>query len=302
MMRARVEFLFRKFWTRIRLLVLLPLALGSASDTWAQEGRSFLWEVTSPRGTGFLLGSLHLARPEIYPLSERILKHYAESGTLAVEADVTSMGPAMQELLAASAHYSEGDGLSRRLRPETLNRLHDAGVDIAVVDRVRPWYLAMSLQLGTLGELGFEQRYGVDLHFLNRAKQEGKRIVELEGIELQMEMLIGLAEMDEDLFIDYTLEDLSTTREEAERLFQAWLSGDDGYVDRLITRTFLRNPAFEPLYDKLFLQRNRQMAERVLEMIDRGERPFVIVGAGHLVGKGSIPELLSEMGLIVQRK
>jgi uncharacterized protein len=300
-MRARLQALLRKL-CRGKVLVLLPLALGSASGTWAGEGSTFLWEVSSPRGKAHLLGSLHLARQEIYPLGERILEAFQQSDLLAVEADVTSMGNRMQELLGAQAFYPEGEALSRRLKPETLSRMRDAGVDIAAVDRMRPWYLAMSLQINILGELGYEQRHGVDLHFLHKAQACGKRVVELEGVERQMALLTQLADGNEDLFLDFTMEELGTTRAEAERLFHAWRTGDIEYVERLITRTFLRNPGFEPLYETLFLKRNREMAERVREMIERGERPFVIVGAGHLVGRGSVLENLSAMGFTVQRQ
>jgi uncharacterized protein len=36
-------------------------------------------------------------------------------------------------------------------------------------------------------------------------------------------------------------------------------------------------------------------------MIDRGEKPFVAVGAGHLAGKGGVPALLSTNGYVVER-
>jgi uncharacterized protein len=260
---------------------------------------AFLWEVSSRHGRAFLLGSLHLARPEIYPLKGRILESFQLCNVLAVEADVSS--PRGQELLEALSHYPEGQRLSRRLRPETLARLRGAGVDMETVDHMRPWYLAMSLQLRMLGELGFEQRYGIDLHFLNRAGEQGKRVVELEGLELQTRMLDELAGGDEDLLLEHALEELTATRAEAEPLFQAWLSGDIRHVEDLISRTFLRNPAFQPLHEKLIVERNKRMAGLVREMIERGDRPFVIVGAGHLVGRESLVELLSAMGFAVDR-
>ena len=262
---------------------------------------TFLWEVSSAKGKAHLLGSLHLARPEIYPLDERIEEAFRASDVLAVEADVAGMGGRIRELLSRWSHYADGETLSRRLAPETLRKLQGAGVDIATVDRMRPWYLAMTLQLKLLNELGFEQHLGIDLHFLSRAGRAGMRIVELEGVERQVQLLSRLTD-GEELFLDYILEELDATRQQAEQLFRAWLNGDATAVEELIGRTFLHHPEFTPLHELLFLERNRDMAERVHELMERGERPFAVMGAGHLVGRGSVPELLSAMACMVRQR
>ena len=40
---------------------------------------------------------------------------------------------------------------------------------------------------------------------------------------------------------------------------------------------------------------------RIADMIDKGERPFVAVGAGHVAGAGGVPALLAKMGYKVTR-
>jgi uncharacterized protein len=285
-----------------KALLLLPLALGGAADASAGHSAGFLWEISSPGGKGYLLGSLHLAGPEIYPLSGRILDAYGRCAVLAVEADVTGAGAEVQELLSASAHYPPGESLSSHISPRTLERLRESGVDVASVEHMRPWYLGMTLQLKLFEELGFGQRYGIDVHFLERARREGRRIVELEGLGRQMEMLVALDQENEDLFLDYALEDMERTRTEASGLIQAWLRGDERHVERLLARTFQADPGFGRLRERLILERNREMAIRIKDLVAEANGVFVIVGAGHLVGEDALPELLTGMGFKVERK
>jgi uncharacterized protein len=292
--------LLSRIWGKA--LLLLPLAPGGAADASAGHGAGFLWEISSPEGRGYLLGSLHVAGPEIYPLSGRILEAYDRCAVLAVEADVTGAGSEVQELLSANANYPLGESLSRHVSPRTLDRLRESGVDVESVEHMRPWYLGMTLQLKLFEELGYGQRYGIDVHFLERARSEGRRIVELEGLKNQMELLVDLDHENEDLFLDYALEDIERTRTEARGLFQAWLRGDEGHVERLLARTFQSDPGFGRLRERLILQRNREMAISIRELVAEGNGVFVIVGAGHLVGEGALPELLTGMGFKVERK
>jgi uncharacterized protein YbaP (TraB family) len=48
-------------------------------------------------------------------------------------------------------------------------------------------------------------------------------------------------------------------------------------------------------------QRNRQMADKIEEIVRGGSPSFVAVGAFHLVGKDGIVELLRRRGLAVRQ-
>jgi uncharacterized protein YbaP (TraB family) len=51
----------------------------------------------------------------------------------------------------------------------------------------------------------------------------------------------------------------------------------------------------------LVAQRNRAMAQRIAERMSKPGRGFVVVGAMHLAGPGSIPELLRAAGFSVRQ-
>ena len=51
--------------------------------------------------------------------------------------------------------------------------------------------------------------------------------------------------------------------------------------------------------DRLLLDRNRRMFERMLPLVQRGNA-FIAVGAGHLVGEDGLLRLLERRGFRVQ--
>jgi len=62
------------------------------------------------------------------------------------------------------------------------------------------------------------------------------------------------------------------------------------------------DPGLTPIYEKLVDERNKIMAGKVQEYLDATDGSyFVVVGAGHLVGKTGIVQLLREKGYSVEQ-
>ena len=57
---------------------------------------------------------------------------------------------------------------------------------------------------------------------------------------------------------------------------------------------------YPELFDVLVVSRNRAWAERIQEMIHADQPAIVVVGAGHLVGAGAIPQLLAVRGITIR--
>ena len=96
------------------------------------------------------------------------------------------------------------------------------------VHALKPHLLAMTLTMLEVQRLGYEPALGLDLHFAQRAKREGKPIVELESMAQQMDLFEALpAEVQEDM-LRAALEALDdgSLQTELERLVSAWRSGD----------------------------------------------------------------------------
>src|SRR5262245_18559517 len=103
---------FRK--SAVSILLVLS-AVARLTTAHAQSGRAFMWVAQSNTATGYLLGSLHAAQKDLYPLDQRIENAFAKSHTLVVEVDESEMGPQVQLQLAAKGMYPLGDTLDKHI-------------------------------------------------------------------------------------------------------------------------------------------------------------------------------------------
>lgn len=75
------------------VLILCLVLAASCSPTTEPDIQpiSFLWKVSSDVNTVYILGSVHIARADLYPLDEVIEDAYDRSKNLVVEIDDSKM-------------------------------------------------------------------------------------------------------------------------------------------------------------------------------------------------------------------
>jgi uncharacterized protein len=293
----------------VRALALGALCLVLVSSAAAPHpvaaSKHFLWSVRAGGGTVYLLGSVHLVKPDLYPLDAVIEEAFARSDTLEVEVNAADLDATRRNALIKQYGFYRGDDtLKGALSPETYAgldaRFAKLGVDMERFAKMRPWLVALALQMMELQRLGFDPQYGIDLHFINQAKGR-KTIGELETFDSQMRLLSGLSDRDQELFLRYTLADLDLVAGEMDRLMTAWRRGDVATFRAVILKERSRYPEFEPIYRKLIDERNRMMFERIETLLNTPGTYFVVVGSGHLVGEGSVNDLLRRKGYEVDQ-
>lgn len=101
------------------LLLLAQGALGAAQD------KAFFWEVLGKNATVYLLGSVHFANPDFYPLNAGIERAFAESDNLVVEVDIASPGARAAQLIMAWGSYPPGESIEDHLSPRTYQQLSE---------------------------------------------------------------------------------------------------------------------------------------------------------------------------------
>ncbi len=77
---------------RIRITLAATLALAwmhAAAIGQEAQGKCFLWKVTSKKATVYLLGSIHLCDPSMYPLDPTIVGAFERSDALVLEIDLS---------------------------------------------------------------------------------------------------------------------------------------------------------------------------------------------------------------------
>jgi hypothetical protein len=140
----------------------------------------------------------------------------------------------------------------------------------------------------------------VDYHFLARA-QGKKRILELESLDDQLNLLSGFSDKEQERFLLYTLKTLSSMDSQVGSMVRAWASGDAQAMESILSEASQLDASLAPIVGKLFDERNMRMTSKIEGYLNSNGSYFVIVGAGHLVGKRGIVELLKNKGYGVEQ-
>ncbi|WP_444923006.1 TraB/GumN family protein [Microbulbifer sp. DLAB2-AF] len=295
--------MFQRYFTRSIALVLI-LFVGTASAAETDQG--IFWKATKEDKTVYLLGSIHLATEDYYPMRSQIERAYAQSDAVAVEADILAAESDMliqQKIMMESVYQGERslrDDLPADLYKKLQAWMHKRNMPEAMFIRQRPAIAMISMSMIEMQAQGLNPELGIDRHFLSKAKKDGKPVLELEGILQQFQLLNGLD--NPALLLQQTLEQLEDISTFLPKLTSAWKAGDDKALNHLIILDGLEeSPEYQPLYEKLFFQRNEKMANKIILKAPKYRKLFVVVGAGHLVGQGSIAELMKQKGYKLER-
>jgi len=284
-------------------LILIGLSF-FIQEVLSQSQKTFLWKVRSKTNTVYVLGSLHLSKKEIYPLNQKIENAFDQSDILVVEANVNDIKKVDIQKLMESAFYPANDMLEKHLSAETYEwvkkETSGLGFPIELINKQKPWFLSMTLVSLESLKLGFDPNYGIDKYFISKAEGK-KKILELESLDYQIDLLSNLSDKDQELFLIYTLKDLNIMEQELDKLTQAWISGDTKGMETILTRSVSEDKRLSSIFEKLIYERNRKMVSKIEDFLRTKEVYFVIVGAGHLVGNQGIIEILKGKGYLVEQ-
>jgi uncharacterized protein YbaP (TraB family) len=242
---------------------------------------------------------MHLATADIYPLRDTIMQAFASADKLVVELDVTGSNQlAIQQRMLERGMYPAGKSLRDELSPGTwevlAERLEANGMPPELMQGMKPGLVVTALSTVEMMKLGLDPQLGVDRYFLERAR-DSKPIVELETVDQQLNVLLDFPKPD--LIVQQSLGQLADLDRILDELVDVWKRGDAPALGKLLIEDELsEHPEYLALHQRMFDDRNRQMAERILAMQRQGGTYFVVVGAGHLVGDVGIITLLREQG------
>jgi uncharacterized protein YbaP (TraB family) len=282
-------------------LGLLALLVCLAAPLEANQG--LFWRVEDSAGRElYLLGSIHLAKPDIYPLSPAITEAFDRSHRLFVEIDVTKLTPEKTLEVFRVGFNPPGIKLADQISPETLDLLTRTPLSapLAIFQPMRPWMAALTVETLALAKMGYTEKFGLDGYFLGLAHQRSLPIVELETIEEQVDLFATLSPEEGELYLRATLEEQWLEPHPMEQYMDAWKSGDAAAFYAAMEKIYTDRPELTNLLDRVISQRNRSLAQKLEKYFQgEGEVSFVLVGAAHLVGPEGIPTILARLGLRV---
>jgi uncharacterized protein YbaP (TraB family) len=262
-----------------------------------------LWSIKGKTNTVYLLGSVHFLNPS-EQLPAAIDDAYKDAEQLVMEIDMDDLDPlAMQQTTLELGMLPEGKTLESELGAETYRKVAahagEMGLDLAVLNRFRPWLAAMTLVQLQLMKLGLDANSGVEQRLTARAASDGKEIRGLETLQQQLGMLANLSPAQQREFLLYSVEDAERAAKEIDALIAAWRAGDTKKLAGLLQEGFDQYPE---IYRPLTVDRNRKWIPNIEGLLREHDDYLVVVGALHLVGKDSVIQLLEAKGYAVTQQ
>ena len=272
----------------------------SASLSWATAAADpAAWRIPGKDGGEVaLLGSMHVLRASDYPLPALVDELYAHADVLVMEIDLDDLEPAsMQSALVTAAllppNQTLESVLGADLYDDAARRASSIGLDIALLARVEPWLVAITMLDMGMRKIGFEAERGLEQYLVRKAAASHKEIIGLETIGQQVQIFDGLSAHDQQALLEQTLDELDEGGTLMGELATAWRAGELETLTEDLLGDF---DDFPELYESLVVRRNAAWTDELERMLGDGRRYLVVVGALHLVGRDSVVERLEARG------
>ncbi len=267
-------------------------------------GEPAVWRLADEDTTIYIMGTVHLLRPDLDWRSEEIDTALDEAGTLVFEADVSSPQAAseMMDFVSKHALFTDGRQLTSLLDEDETAELKAAldylGFPLGAMETFRPWYAAVNLSVLQMQKDGFDPSAGVEQVLEREGKAADKNFAYLETIE---EQLGRFADLPDDEQVDFLMSSAGSVEEGSEMLdvlVDEWEDGDVAGLAALMSNPEMMGS--EAIYDALLKDRNEDWVPKIEAMLDAPGTVLIAVGAGHLAGEDSVIELLRADGYEVE--
>ena len=259
-----------------------------------------LWKVADEDTTIYLFGTIHVLPEGIDWYDEDISTALESADIIVKELGPDAFAPEkVGKALAQHGLLPPGPSL-RELMSDEQRELYEAELpalqmDPASLDRFQPWFVATRITLARLSALGIDPSQGVEATLATKAPETPR--AGLETVDFQFGAFASLA-MEQQ--VEYLIASLSDTQE-LKAMFDdmvgEWMEGDADGLAILLNEAMDESGLAEPLlYD-----RNATWAQWIETRLEQPGTVFMAVGAGHLAGKNSVQDYLSEREIAVQR-
>lgn len=284
-------------------LLSLVLALTACTPERGPVTEPALWRISDDDSEIWLFGTVHVLPPDVHWRGPRVSAAFASAEELITETDTSAEAAAAFPALAARhGALPPGPRLSARLADDDRARLarlaRAGGLDLRVLDGLRPWLAALQLSFAYAAREGHSADAGVEAVLAADARRSGKRLSFFETPEQQVRFLADLPPAEELRFLTITLRQIEEDRALLDEIDRAWARGDVGELELLLQTQW--QEAGATIHDRIILRRNRAWASEIERRLAGEGRIFIAVGAAHLVGDESVIALLRARGIAVE--
>jgi hypothetical protein len=289
--------------------LLLPAAAGAAvaeAGEAAEPPRPLLWRVSDADNVVYLLGTFHLLKPTDYPLDPVVYTALDDAEQVFFELSPEALAdPGLGLRFAQAGIRTDGRTLQQSLDATTweatMTLAARAGVPVEALQRMEPWFAALTLSMAEMTAAGLDPALGLDKHLAQRAARSGKRTAGLETPDDQIRLFDGMKPGVQIAHLRDVVERWPEIREETEWLHAQWREGDvDALYWGMAAAMKARDPA---LYARINTQRNSAWVSRIKALLDAPgtDDAMVAVGTLHLLGAEGLVQQLAASGYTVER-
>lgn len=271
----------------------MSVILLSSCSLFRSEEKNYMWKVEDENSHVFMLGSIHLGKPEIFPLDSVIEDAFKQADYLVVEINVENVNP-MSVILQAT--YKGDTTLKSQISGKSFEKIsaifNEFGIPEANFNKFKPWFAIMTAMQLKLNAEGYKPDDGIDYYFLNKAKVSNKEVLELESFEDQIKLLSAFDGMADDYFA-YSIDELNSSVESVDEMYKYWLRGDTTGISKIL-ESGKELDGYETFNENLLVKRNHKMTRKIEEYLAEDKNCFIIIGAAHYIGKDGILNLLKK--------
>ena len=299
-----------QYCSREEILTLINRTYEFVVQETGGASQGLLWKVSDDNSSAYVLGSIHMADNRIYPFNKKIKEAYEKAAYLAVEANIVEDQEGIQYMVA-KALYTDDNTLKDNVSAETyehfVKKLEKHGLDSQLFEKIKPWYAALLVQGLEVTQDTIDPTLGIDHYFLSKAMGV-KPIIEMEGLQFQVDLFDGFPLNIQEQFLAASLveakpeDHLQDAEQVVEYMLDLWKQGNALEFERFLdtTKEAEENNEFN---QKFWLERDKNMVNKIEEFLadEENNTYFVVVGAGHLVGKTGVIQTLKDKGYQVEQ-
>lgn len=264
-----------------------------------------MWAVRDADSTLYMLGTVHLLRPETQWRTATLDKAIAEAEELWLELPTTDAAEMAVEMMPLVTRYglSPGKRLSDVLTREEMKTLDEAaklaGLSASQLNMFRPWFAALTISNAAVMRAGYDPLSGVDSKIEALFLERGIKPKGLETAELQIRVFAGMTPEQELRYLRETMEEYGDAPVELDAMVDQWARADLPALEAMFVSEMKTE---EPdLYAALLTNRNASWVSQIEGILAGKGVSFMAVGAGHLIGPDSVIAMLEARGVTAER-
>jgi len=295
-----------RYWLFRLALLFMTVAPAFADDAKPEKtihATPAMWVVHGPRGIAYLLGSVHALPKNVEWQTPAIKAAIKRANSFVFELPMGNEDRAKGALVFGAnvllpVSVSLPSYFDAEMRRQFRAAVQHTGVDPEDLVVLRPWYAARELEDAMSGKINAHAAEGVDNIVYGMAEKRGVHDIRaFETPEFQVRAIKGSATTKNELDLLRAAMKLAASKPivPAQKMLDAWAAGDPAALNSIMAASQ------SPEERKAILDdRNRNWLPKIEKMLNERRTFFITVGAAHLAGPNSVPNLLRQDGYRVE--